>query len=105
MNGDDTIDEETIDSEVTDEEDVVEDTETTIVISDDDDEDDDADDYDMTGDINIEKLVADLESANGEDLARRRAARKRLEELREQFEDDDVFSSTYNFNLDEDLST
>lgn len=56
---------------------------------------------DLSVEINVEELVAKLESAADEDVGRKRAIRKRLEELREQ--KDPELDSTYNFNLDEDI--
>jgi hypothetical protein len=82
---------------------VVEDTESTVVLSDDaiDDEDDDS-----SAEINVDKLVADIERLKADAVMKKRLeARKRIDAMRDQLDEDDVFSSTYNFNLDEDLPT
>ena len=67
----------------------------------------DAADIDNVGDIsveiNVEELVAKLEATDDDDVGRRRAIKKRLEELREQREAEAELDSTYNFNLDDDL--
>ncbi len=66
-------------------------------------EDDDNDDIDLTGEVNIESLVAKLDSTPKDDLDRKRAIRKRLEELREIRDAEKDLDSTYNFNLDDEL--
>lgn len=67
----------------------------------------DAVDEDNVGDIsveiNVEELVAKLESTNPDDKVRKREIRRRLDELSEQREAEQNIDSTYNFNLDEDL--
>lgn len=78
-----------------DEDDVVEDDEETVV-----EDDDDGDDIDLTGEVNIDSLVAKLDATPKDDLERKRQIRKRLEELREAR---DELESTYNFNLDDEL--
>lgn len=88
-----------IDSE--DDDDVVENPEDTVVLSDDDDDDD----FGSTTEINVDELVAKIEKTDAAELAKKRAARKRLEELQDQLYGDDEFGSTYAFDLDEDLST
>ena len=75
--------------------------EDTVVLS------EDAVDVDNVGDIsveiNVEELVAKIESADDDDTGRKREIKKRLEELHEQREADAELDSTYNFNLDDDL--
>ena len=66
-------------------------------------EDDDDDDIDLTGEVNIESLVAKLDSTPKDDLERKRAIRRRLEELRDMREAERDLDSTYNFNLDDEL--
>ncbi len=66
-------------------------------------EDDDGDTIDLTGEVNIESLVARLDSTPKDDLDHRRAIKKRLEELREAREAAEQIDSTYNFNLDDEL--
>ena len=58
---------------------------------------------DLTGEVNVEELVAKLESTPKDDLDRQRQIRRRLDELREEREALKNVDSTYNFNLDEDL--
>ena len=50
---------------------------------------------------NLDDLVAKMDSNNGEDAARRRAVRKRLEELRDQKSAE--LDDTFNFNLDDEI--
>lgn len=64
------------------------------------DADDDDDVIDLTGEVNVESLVAKLDATPKDDLERKRQIRKRLEELREAREE---LESTYNFNLDDEL--
>jgi hypothetical protein len=87
--GSDDIDDDDIDD--------VEDDEDAVV------EDDDDDDIDLTGEVNIESLVAKLDSTPKDDLERKRAIRRRLEELRDMREAERDLDSTYNFNLDDEL--
>lgn len=68
-----------------------------------DDDDDDSDSIDLTGEVNIESLVAKLDSTPKDDLERKRQIRRRLEELREAREAARELDSTYNFNLDDEL--
>ena len=49
----------------------------------------------------VDALVAKMDATDAEEAARKRAARKRLEELREQKSND--LDGTFNFNLDDDL--
>ena len=79
-----------------DDEDAVETTdEDTIVI---DTTDDSGNVGDMSVEINVDELVAKIESED-DDSARKADVRKRIDELQEERELD----STYNFNLDDDL--
>ena len=65
---------------------------------------DDGDDVsDLSGDINIEELVARLENTPKDALDRQRQIRRRIDELREEREVLKDLDNTYNFNLDEDL--
>ena len=72
--------------------------EDTIVIN---TEDDDELDVGIATEVNVEELVAKLEAADEGDVERKRAIKKRLEELDEVRSAD--LDSTYNFNLDDDL--
>ena len=68
-----------------------------------DDDDDDGDSIDLTGEVNIESLVAKLDATPKDDLERKRQIRRRIEELREAREAARELDSTYNFNLDDEL--
>ena len=52
---------------------------------------------------NVDALVAKIDDTDVEEAARKRLARKRLEELREQKAKD--LDGTFDFNIDDDLST
>ena len=74
----------------------------------DDDEDivvaDDGEDVsNLTGEVNVEELVAKLESTPKDDLDQQRQIRRRLDELRDEQDALKDLDSTYNFNLDDDL--
>lgn len=56
---------------------------------------------DLSVELNVQELVAKLEEADDEDTHRRAEIRRRLEELREQREEE--LDSTFNFNLDDDI--
>ncbi len=78
-----------------DEDDVEEfDGEQTIVMSNDDDEDDD-DDLDVSMEVNVEKLMAEMEKTGSDDVERKREIRRRLEEIQEARSIED----TYSFDL------
>ncbi len=55
---------------------------------------------DSTIEMDIEKLVEKLDASDSDDVHRRAEIRRRLEELREQREQE--LDSTFNFNMDED---
>ena len=69
----------------------------TVVITEDDD---DIVSGDTTVEMDIEKLVAKLDASDEEDVHRRAEIRRKLEELREQREQE--LDSTFNFNFDDD---
>jgi hypothetical protein len=81
--------------------DLVETSEDTIVLS------EDADDIDTVGDftaeLDVEKIVAKVESGEVDAEPEKKVVHRRLEELNEQRKIDEELDSTYNFNLDEDL--
>jgi len=54
-----------------------------------------------TTEVNVDALVAKIDSEDPDEAARNREVREKLEALAEQR--DDEFGSTYNFNLDDDL--
>jgi len=56
---------------------------------------------DLTVELNVEELVANVESLDVEASAREREVRRKVDELRA--EKDEELDGTYNFNLDEDL--
>ncbi len=79
------------------EEEVVEDTESTVVMSDDDDSDDEG----ASAEINVDKLVADIERLKADAVMKKRLeARKRIDAMKDDLYEDDVFGSTYNFDDD-----
>ncbi len=53
-----------------------------------------------TAEVNVEELVAKIDSGNTDDLERRKVVKKKLEELQEEIGDN--LDSTYNINLDDD---
>jgi hypothetical protein len=61
--------------------------------------DDDA--GDSTEEINVDELVAKIDSTDAEEAARKREIRLKLEALNEQR--DDEFGSTYNFDINDDI--
>jgi len=67
----------------------------------------DVDDIDNIGDIsveiNVEELVAKIESADGDAEEHEKEVHRRIEELNDQRDADKELDSTYNFNLDDDL--
>lgn len=66
-------------------------------------EEDEEDDVgDMSAEINIEELVSKLDATDDDDIARRRAIKRRIEELRELREAERDLDSTYNFDFDDD---
>lgn len=56
---------------------------------------------DSTAEINVDALVAKIDSEDPDEAAHHREVRQKLEALAE--DRDDEFGSTYNFNLDDDL--
>lgn len=92
MNGKNDDDIDTLDDDSSDES-----FETTVVLS----EDEGDDDGGSTIEMDIEKLVAKLDASDSEDVHRRAEIRHRLEELREQREQE--LDSTYNINFDDDV--
>ena len=66
----------------------------TIVMSNDDDDDDD-DDLDVSMEVNVEKLMAEMDKTKSDDIERKREIRRRLEEIQEARSLED----TYSFDL------
>lgn len=54
-----------------------------------------------TAEVNVDELVAKIDSGNADDLERRKAIKKKLEKLQEEIGDD--LDGTYNINFDDDL--
>lgn len=86
-----------------DDDDVIDDPEDTVVLTEVDDDDDELSET-VVG-LDVDEIVAKIERSDAAELARKRAAKKRLEELQERLDEDDEFGSTYAFDLDEDLPT
>lgn len=76
------------------------DPEHTIVM--DTDDDDDVDVSDITGELNIEELVAKLDATDADDAQRRRFIKARLDELADRKMSEEELGSTYVFDLDDD---
>ena len=102
MNGDNTDDnldddiaaDETIDESVDESADDA--TDENIVLTTDDDKF-----ADTAVEANVDALVAKMDSADADEVARKREARKRLDEVQERENSD--LDSTFNFNIDDDL--
>jgi hypothetical protein len=88
-------------SDVIDDE-VLEDPEATVVLTEVDTEEDLSE---TVVDLDVEAMVAKIENSDDEELAKKREAKKRLDELQEKLDKDDEFGSTYAFDLDDDLTT
>lgn len=56
---------------------------------------------DLSVEINVEELVAKIESTDGDDGDENRNVRKKLDRIRDQKNDE--VEGTYNFNLDDDV--
>ena len=75
------------------------DPEHTIVMDTDDDE---VDVSDITGELNIEELVAKLDATDADNAERRRVIKARLDELADRKMTEEELGSTYTFDLDDD---
>ena len=64
----------------------------TIVMSDDDDDDDTDNVGDVSVEINVEELIADIEGYDDASAARKKEIRRRLEELAEQRSLEDTYA-------------
>ena len=73
----------------------------TIVMSEDIDDDDNI--GDISVEINVEELVAKIESDEGDEAQHKKEVHRRLEELEEKRRIEEELDSTYNFNLDDEL--
>jgi hypothetical protein len=56
---------------------------------------------DLTGELRVDDLVAKADKSDPDEVARRRAIRKRLEEIQEQR--NARLDDTFNFNIDDEL--
>jgi len=86
---------------VDDDVELVDTSEDTVVLS------EDAEDIDTVGDftaeLDVEKIVAKVESGEVDAADEEKEVHRRLEELNDQRKIDEELDSTYNFNLDDDL--
>ena len=101
MNGESDKDTELNDGEAAIDDEVV-DTETTVVLTEVDV--DDGLSETVVG-LDVDAMVAKIENADSEELAKKRAAKQRLDKVQEKLDKDDQFGSTYAFDIDEDLPT
>ena len=58
---------------------------------------------DISVEIDVEELVANIEAIEGDDAEHKREIHRRLEKLVDQREVDEELENTYEFNLDDDL--
>jgi predicted FMN-binding regulatory protein PaiB len=57
---------------------------------------------DVSVEINVEELVAEIEASQGDDAHKKKEIRRRLEELQEQKENAQGIGDTFNIDLNED---
>lgn len=57
---------------------------------------------DVSVEINVEELVAELEASQGDDAHRKKEIRRRLEDIQEQKEASHEIGDTFNIDLNED---
>ncbi len=88
------------DNDVDDDVDELPDAEDTVVLTEDIDAYDD--DVDLSEEINVERLVATLES-DDTSVFRKKEVRRRLEEIEEERRARRDLDSTFNFDLDDEL--
>ena len=69
--------------------------------SEDEEEEEEEEIGDVSAEINIEELVSKLDATDDDDIARRRAIKRRIEELRELRDAERDLDSTYNFDFDD----
>jgi len=58
---------------------------------------------DISVEINVEELVAKIESGDDDKATQKKEIHRRMEALNEQRQEDKEMDSTFNFNLDDDL--
>ena len=101
-NGEGSKDTELVDDDGVVDDEVIDDPEETVVLTEVDI--DDSLSETVVG-LDVDAMVAKIENADSEELAKIREAKKRLDEVQEQQDKDDEFGSTYTFDIDEDLPT
>lgn len=89
------------DTDLNDDEGITDDPEATVVLT---EVDDDEGLSETVVGLDVDAIVTKLENGDTVELAKKRAAKKKLDELQE-LDKDDKFGSTYTFDLDEDLPT
>ncbi len=57
---------------------------------------------DVSVEINVEELVAEIEASQGDDAHKKKEIRRRLEEIQEQKQASDKIGDTFNIDLNED---
>ena len=57
---------------------------------------------DVSVEINVEELVAEIEASQGDDTHKKKEIRRRLEEVQEQKQASDEIGDTFNIDLNED---
>ena len=57
---------------------------------------------DVSVEINVEELVAEIEASQGDDAHKKKEMRRRLEEIQEQKHASDEIGDTFNIDLNED---
>ncbi len=57
---------------------------------------------DVSVEINVEELVAEIEASQGDDAHKKKEIRRRLEEIQEQKQASDQIGDTFNIDLNED---
>ncbi len=57
---------------------------------------------DVSVEINVEELVAEIEASQGDDAEKKKETRRRLDEIQEQKEASQGIGDTYNIDLNED---
>jgi len=80
---------------------VADSSEDTIVLSEDAADIDTGSDF--SAELNVEKLVAKLESGDGDAAAKEKEVHRRIEEVNEQRRAEAELDNTFNFNLDADV--
>ncbi|MDZ7643382.1 MAG: hypothetical protein U5K76_03575 [Woeseiaceae bacterium] len=88
-------DNEEVDDEELEEDEDFDGSETVVMSGDDDDDDDDDDALDVSMEVNVEKLMAEMDKTKSDDVARKKEIRRRLEEIQESRSLED----TYSFDL------